>query len=239
MNYIHIGNIADFAYTNEHLLGNPPVGIVPYLHGLGRGQRLKEDLEGGIYLAKRDILLVYPYSCTWGWANEETMGYIDECVDVFLAKYGDTLPMCIAGGSMGGFSALVYACTTKRKLVACAADCPVCDLPRQFEEKPETRQTIYTAYYGEKDFLSAIKERSPVANIAKFPHIPYYINHGYGDTAVPKTQHSDLFVSLMRSAGYDVTYAQPDTAHCKYTEESFANYYGFMAEAIRSAAGGR
>lgn len=35
MNYIHIGNIADFAYTNEHLLENPPVGIVPYLHGLG------------------------------------------------------------------------------------------------------------------------------------------------------------------------------------------------------------
>ncbi|MBQ9429909.1 MAG: prolyl oligopeptidase family serine peptidase, partial [Clostridia bacterium] len=169
---------------------------------------------------------------SWGWANDLTIRYIDECIDVLLEKYGRDLPLCIAGGSMGGFTALVYAYTTWRKIVACAADCPVCDLTAQFDDRPDLCQTIYTAYCDAEDFPAAIAARSPVNNIEKFPKIPYYINHGALDKDVPKSRHSDKFVAQMRAAGHTVAYFKPPTPHCQHNDESFAQFYGFIADAI-------
>jgi len=233
-------NIKSFAYTNEHMLKEKPVGVVTYLHGLGRGQELTEDFFGAAYLAEHGILLVYPYSNPWGWANEDTIKYIDECIDAALIKYGKELPVCIAGGSMGGFTSLVYAFTTKREIAACAADCPVCDLERRWIIKND-KKTVYSAYCGKiktetenaaEDFISVIKNRSPINNIDKFPKIPYYINQGTIDKIVSKSDHSDRLVPLMRSAGYDITYCEPETGHCQFNDESFAKYFDFMVNAI-------
>ncbi|MBQ7660598.1 MAG: prolyl oligopeptidase family serine peptidase [Clostridia bacterium] len=235
MGFIQTDDLRRFAYTNEHLLTGRPVGVVPYFHGLGKGQQLKEDHAGGVELAKHNILMVYPYTASWGWANTLTIRYIDECIDLLLEKYGKDLPLCIAGGSMGGFTALVYTCTANRKIVACAADCPVCDLVAQFSDRPDLCQTIYTAYCDAPDFMAEIAARSPINRIENFPQIPYYINHGTKDTDVPKSRHSDPFVAQMRAAGHTVSYHTPPTAHCKYTDDSFARYYAFMEEAILRA----
>ena len=47
---------------------------------------------------------------------------------------------------MGGLCALVWPRYTKRRVVAVAANCPVCDLPFHYTERPDLPRTLRAAF---------------------------------------------------------------------------------------------
>ena len=141
--------LRNFAYVNDGICGRPIRGIVLFF-GLNGRDMYSDDTPDGQYFARLGILYVVPYNNPWAWMNRQAVSYTDEILDVLFAQYdlpGD-LPVVSTGGSMGGLSALVYTKYARRTPVACVANCPVCDLPYHFTERPDLPRTLYSAFWN-------------------------------------------------------------------------------------------
>ena len=162
---ITINNLRNFAYCNNQICIKPIKGMVVSFFGLGGATIFNEDTEEGCRYAEKGILYLVPYQNPWAWMNKQTVDYIDELIDVLFKEYnlpGD-LPIISAGGSMGGLSALVYTTYAKRTPVACVANCPVCDLPYHFTERPDLPRTLYSAFATyEGTMEDALRSASPL-----------------------------------------------------------------------------
>ncbi len=209
-----------FAATNAEIVQTPVRGIVLTFHGLGFAQMFSEPDAYDRQLAARGILRVIPYYNPWSWMNRQTVDYVDEIIDVLAEQFDlpDDIPIISTGGSMGGLCSLTYAAYAKRTPAAVVSNCPVCDLPFHYTERPDLPRTLYSAF-GTCDGTidEALRSASPLhlAMMGKMPDIPYYIFHCTQDMAVNKEQHSDRFVAVMEACGRDVTYTPvPDRGHC-------------------------
>lgn len=141
-------NLRSFAYVNEDICARPIRAICLEFFGLNGNAMYSEDTERGKLLAKEGILLVIPYANPWAWMNRQAVALADEIVDVLIAAHQlrEDIPVISTGGSMGGLSALVYTRYAKRTPAACVANCPVCDLPYHFTERPDLPRTLYSAF---------------------------------------------------------------------------------------------
>ena len=149
--------------------------------------------------------------------NPATQAFIDELIAGLFARYGlaPDVPVIATGGSMGGFSALLYSALGGHPIAACAANCPATDLVYHYGERPDLPRTLHCAFGSYGDIQEALIAHSPNHQVEKLPDIPYLIIQGDQDTAVSKAAHSDKLVPAMRARGLTVDYReQPDMGHC-------------------------
>ena len=233
---INYENLRNFAYVNDKIVKMPIKGIVLDFFGLGGQNMYWDDGKYAKFFADYGILWVQPYNNPWAWMNKQAVSYTDEILDVLFEKYGlaQNTPVVSSGGSMGGFSALIYTLNAKRTPVACVADCPVCDLVYHFTERVDLPRTIYSALYNESgSFDEALKNSSPYHLVEKMPRVNYHIFHCDKDSAVNIDKHSRIFVDKMRSFGFDVTFdVVKDRDHCQLTEEAEEKYLNYFKDEI-------
>ena len=226
MGIITYETLRSFAYVNDHIVKHPIRGIALSFFGLNNKDMYSDDKADAVYYAEKGILYVVPYNNPWAWMNRQAVDYTDEILDVLIEKYGlsEHIPIASTGGSMGGMSALIYTFYAKRTPAVCVANCPVCDMPYHYTERPDLPRTIYSAYFreiNEAGNLNAVLESvSPLHLADRMPDIPYYLFHCDKDKAVNKEQHSDRFVAAMRDAGKRITYhVIHGTGHCDLGDE--------------------
>lgn len=226
---IHGENIHLFAYTNADILQHAPRGIVLSFHGLNGSQMIKEHSGFAAECAGKDLLLVCPYDNPWSWMNDLAVRTLDEIVGALLEKYG-SLPIISTGGSMGGLSCLIYARYSRHAITACAANCPVCDLPYHYTERPDLPRTIVSALcHYDMELPEAMESISPLHQAGKLPDIPYFIAHCEEDQAVNQQMHSEKLLAAMKKAGRRVEYISvPGRGHCDLSPEARAQYNTFI-----------
>lgn len=233
---INIQNLRSFAYCNNNICKKPIKGIAVSFFGLGGASMFSEDTEDGIRFAEQGILYVVPYQNPWAWQNKQNIAYTDEIIDVLFKEYDlpEDLPIVSTGGSMGGLSALVYMAYAKRTPIACVANCPVCDLPFHFTERPDLPRTLYSAFFNYNCSLQeALESASPIHLVDKMPKASkYYIFHCEEDKSVNKQKHSDRFVEKMKAEHNISYYAVPERGHCDLTEEMRELYNNCVINAV-------
>ena len=207
-----------FAWVGDAALSGAVRGVVLEFPGLGAMGMKGEgpnayELEWG----QAGALAVVPFQDPWGWMNPQTVALTDEIVDAVFARYGlaSETPVIATGGSMGGFEALLYSIKSRHPVAAVAANCPVCDLPFHYTERPDLPRTMHHAFGSYGDISEALAANSPLHQSQFLPDIPYLIIHGDEDTAVGKAAHSDKMVAKMRERSLAVDYReQPGMGHC-------------------------
>ncbi|MBR6766887.1 MAG: prolyl oligopeptidase family serine peptidase [Clostridia bacterium] len=229
-------NLRSFAYVNDRICTKPVKGIIISFFGLGNMSMFENETLEGEYYGEKGILYVVPYNNPWAWMNRQAAAYTDEIIDVLAEEYGlnKNIPIVSTGGSMGGQSALVYMVYAKRTPAACVVNCPVCDMPYHFTERPDLPRTIYSAVFNENSsFKEAVEAISPIHLTDRMPKVPYYIFHCDEDQAVNKQSHSDRLVAKMRDEGFCVTYdTVPGRGHCDLDYNMKKRFARYAVEAI-------
>ncbi|MDO5310560.1 MAG: prolyl oligopeptidase family serine peptidase [Clostridia bacterium] len=229
-------DLRNFAYVNDRICKMPVKGIVIEFFGLNGSAMYEEDTEEGRFYAENGILFVIPYTNPWSWMNRQAVLYTDEIIDVIIEKFGldGNIPIVSTGGSMGGQSALVYSVYAKRTPVCCTANCPVCDLPFHFTERPDLPRTLYSAFFYEDGSVNdVLQTASPIHLAPKMPPIEYHIFHCGEDRAVNISKHSEKFVDEMKKHGQNITFdVVPGRGHCELTEETRGLYREYILKSI-------
>ena len=233
-------NLDRFAYVNDKIVTKPIRGIVVEFYGLGCLDMHWEETETGRYYAERGILFFMPYTNPWSWMNRQTVAFVDEIVDVLCAKFDlpETVPVISTGGSMGGLAALVYTKEAKRPPVGCIANCPVCDLPFHYTERPDLPRTLYSAFYEADGSLEeALATASPLHLAEKMPAVTYRIYCCEEDKSVDPTAHSKRFAAEMEKYGKHVTLCSvPQRGHCDLPGTVWNEFLGTAVRMIEENA---
>ena len=212
-----------FAYANRPPHGTSARGIVVDFMGLGNQWQAKpDDPPKGAAIAASGAVYVVPYLDPWNWMNAAAVAQTDFVLDLVKEAAGlpADAPVVSTGGSMGGLCALVWPRYTRHRVVAVAANCPVCDLPFHYTERPDLPRTLRAAFGAEPDFAAALRSRSPLHLATELPDVPYAVFHCTDDRLVGKAAHSDAFVAAMRALGRSVEYVEvPGRGHCDLGEE--------------------
>ena len=222
-------NLHLFAYCNRAVCATPIRGIVLDFCGLGGQDMMQEETGSGRFFGERGVLYVFPYYNPWSWMNRQTVDYVDELVDVLFAAYDlpENTPIASTGGSMGGLAALVYTAYARRTPAVCVANCPVCDLPFHFTERPDLPRTLYSAFGTYPGTLEeALRSASPL-HLAdgRLPTATRYcLFHCERDEAVNKERHSDRLVAAMTAAYTVDYYPVPDQGHCQLPPPMWEQY---------------
>jgi dipeptidyl aminopeptidase/acylaminoacyl peptidase len=215
------------AWIGDEFVSGPIRGVIVSFHGLGCPELRTKPESQELTWAEKGFLVIYPYYGPWSWMNRQSREFIDDLVTSVYQVYSlsPEIPLLTYGGSMGGFSALLYTRYAKHKVAGCIAICPVCDLKYHFGERPDLPRTIRHAFLGYKEDLECLfREHSPLCQVEAMPRIPYFIIHITGDPAVNKAHHSDKLVAEMRKHDFDVTYLEvPGTGHCGPLPEEVEN----------------
>ena len=227
--------LRSFAYSNDKICTGPIRGITVSFFGLGGASMFSDDTAEGKFFAEHNIVYIIPYANPWAWMNRQTAAYTDEIIDVLIRHNNlpDNIPIVSTGGSMGGQSALVYMVYAARTPAACVANCPVCDLPFHFTERPDLPRTLYSAFGTYEGTLQdALESASPFHLTDRMPDSAYYIFHCEADLAVNKQKHSDRFVEKMAEK-HNITYfAVPERGHCDLTPEMRQKYNDAIVSSI-------
>ena len=233
---ITLETLSSFAYCNHEICKKPIKGVAVCFVGLGGQMMHKQDTKEGVLFAENGILFVIPYQNPWAWQNRQNIAYTDEILDVLFEAYDlpEGLPVVSVGESMGGLSALVYMAYAKRTPVACVANCPVCDLPFHFTERPDLPRTLYSAFFNyDCSLQEALESASPLHLVDKMPtSAKYHIFHCTADTAVNMQKHSDRFVAAMQE-NHDISYyAVPGREHVNLTDEMRELYNNLVIRSV-------
>ena len=235
---MELNEIRDVAWVADEFLTGPARGVVLAFHGLGHmGERYEPSTEEIGWLAAGG-LVVFPYYGPWSWMNRQARAFVDELVEGVYEHFSlpADAPLVCTGGSMGGCSSLIYTRYARRRVAACLANAPVCDLAFHFTERPDLPRSIRHAFRGYPGpFEEVLAEHSPFCQVPHMPDIPYLLVHGGKDRAVDKARHSDRFVAAMRQAGRSVEYIEiPAMGHCgPMPVETIARMIDFVADAVR------
>jgi dipeptidyl aminopeptidase/acylaminoacyl peptidase len=204
-------NFGRFAFTNEKALKKPVRLVYVDFHGMGMHgvDKRVESYPHEVQMAEAGILQIYPYCGPWHFMNDNAVKTVDEILDAAFEKYRlpEDFPIVSSGGSMGGYSALMYPrLTTSHKVVAVAALCPVCDL---IAIAPYIADALYSVFAHTAIGIDAeLKRHSPLLEVENLPRVPYFIAQGDADDIVNKAKHSDKLVAKMRDSGFDVEYLE-------------------------------
>lgn len=238
-NLITAENLRSFAYCNNAICRMPVRGIVIEFFGLGNTSMFWDDTDAGKFYAEQGILFLVPYNNPWAWMNRQAVAFTDELVDLLFEQYSlpENTPIVSTGGSMGGLAALIYTAYAKRTPKACVANCPVCDLPYHFTERPDLPRTLYSAFWNYEGTMDeALRETSPLhlARAGKMPDVKYTVFHCTADKAVNKDMHSERFLAAMTSRRIDYRIVK-DRGHCDLTPEMWKEYRAAAVSAVENA----
>ena len=238
-NLITAENLRSFAYCNNAICRMPVRGIVIEFFGLGNTSMFWDDTDAGKFYAEQGILFLVPYNNPWAWMNRQAVAFTDELVDLLFEQYSlpENTPIVSTGGSMGGLAALIYTAYAKRTPKACVANCPVCDLPYHFTERPDLPRTLYSAFWNyECTMDEALRATSPLhlARAGKMPDVKYTVFHCTADKAVNKDMHSERFLAAMTSRRIDYRIVK-DRGHCDLTPEMWKEYRAAAVSAVENA----
>lgn len=227
--------LRNFAYSNDKLIEGEIKGIILEFFGLGGMMMFNDDPTDAAEYAKKGIIYVIPYYNPWSWMNRQAVEYTDEIVSVLREKYGleSSLRVVSTGGSMGGLSALVYCAYASITPCACVANCPVCDLPYHFTERPDLPRTLYSAF-GEYEgtMQEALLSCSPLHLVDMMPEICYTLFHCSDDKAVSIELHSKRFADAMKEEHKIDFIIVPSRGHCDLSPEAKAGYKQAILEAF-------
>jgi len=212
---------AETAWLSDRFTRTPITGVILSFHGLGApGLKSAAEMDELAWAAAGG-LVVFPYYGPWSWMNRNARAFVDDLVTAVYQQFSlpPATPLVAIGGSMGGYSALLYTRYAKHKIAACCAMFPVCDLKHHFSERPDLPRTIHDAFRGySEDMETLFIEHSPLAQAGGMPDIPYLIAHGDKDLAVNKAAHSDKMVAALRQHGRQVEYVEvPGMGHGENT----------------------
>ena len=227
--------LRNFAYSNDHLIKGNIKGIVLNFYGLGGMTIHNTDPGDALDFAEKGIIYLIPYYNPWSWMNRQAVKYTDEIIAVILDNYNldSSIKIVSTGGSMGGLSALVYCAYANITPCACIANCPVCDLPFHFTERPDLPRTLYSAFGEyEEDLQSALESCSPLHLVDKMPNISYNIFHCDGDKAVNIEKHSIRFVEAMKGKHQISLYTIPLRGHCDLSPIARVDYINAILKAF-------
>ena len=130
---------------------------------------------------------------------------------------------------MGGMCALTYMVYAKRTPASCVVNCPVCDVPFHFTERPDLPRTFYSAYYHEDMTMDeALRAHSPLHLADRMPEARYVIFHCEADRAVNIDAHSRKLVAALGARLPVQFYTVPCRGHCDLTPEMAERYEGYL-----------
>ena len=228
-------NLRKFTYSNDKICTKPIKGIVLAFFGLRGSELYDYDTKEAQYYAEKGIIYLMPYYNPWAWMNRLTVKYVDEILDVVKEHYnlGDDIPLVSTGRSMGGYGAMIYSMRGKYHPIACAANCPACDLVTLFKTRDDTPMAMCSAFYGEEgDLEDILRDNSTINLVDQLPKIPYYIFQCDADAVVIKEINSDVLVSRMQGK-HDVTYyVDPGQPHCDLSEGMYEIYHKTIADCV-------
>ncbi len=232
-NIINYENFRYFAYSNDKLLKTDPKGICVEFWGLNVCGMQDEDNERAKKLAEAGIIFIIPYTNPWSWMNEKACERADVIIDMMAEHYGMKDPQVVStGGSMGGLCSIVFCHYSRHNVVACVSNCPVCDLPYHYTERPDLPHTLFDAFYECDDLDAAMVAHSPLHLAAELPEIEYHIFHCDADQAVNIDKHSRRFIEAMK--GRNITFdVIPGRGHCQLTDDMVAKYDQFIIDAVK------
>lgn len=221
--------------SNIDLIKGDIRGIALYFTGLGHTSQPMNDMVAAPVCAENGILYILPFYNPWCWMNEKTVKYVDAIVDTAMELYNISkdVPVGIYGGSMGGHNTFIYAMKSKHRIVAAAILCPCCNM--EYEMAYSTN-TIFRSYFESAiedtdDFKAYIHDNSPVNMVEKLPKIPYLFAVGLKDTVLVPSQHSDLMIERMISAGHEVERQDyPEVAHCNLAHRDRIAIHKWLSE---------
>ncbi|MBE6589440.1 MAG: hypothetical protein E7643_04610 [Ruminococcaceae bacterium] len=218
--------LRSFAYSNDKLIKGEIRGIVLHFSGLSFKDMIDSDPSDAKEYAEKGIVYIVPYFNPWCWMNKSAVALIDEIIDVVCTHYAIVSPRIVSSGvSMGGLCALVYCAYAKNTPVSCVANCPVCDLPYHFTERPDLPRTLYSAFFEYDGTMEeALCSASPVHLAPRMPQISYTIFHCEHDLAVNIQKHSERFVEAMRPYGEVTLIRVPLRSHGDLSAEARVRY---------------
>ena len=208
----------DIAWIGDAYVSHPIKGVILTFHGLGAPEVKTQPNQEEKIWAENGYLVIMPYYGPWSWMNRQARDMVNKIVDAVYEEYklSDDIPLLTHGGSMGGFSAILYCRYAQHPIAACIANCPVTDIKFHFTERPDLPRTFRNAYWGyDNTFEESMTEHNPMDQVEQMPDIPYFIMHLTGDPAVNKKSHSDRFVKKMKEHGKNVRYLEIEgNGHC-------------------------
>jgi len=233
---INAENVRLFAYVNDGVCRRPIRGIAVDFMGLGGQKQFDEDTPTGIRMGEKGIIYIVPYLNPWAWMNPQAVKITDDIIEAVMECCGlENARVVSCGGSMGGQQALVYARYAARVPVGCVVNCPVCDLPYHYTERPDLPRTLLSAFGAvEADTLEQAMEKASPLHLAvngEMPDIRYVLFHCEKDEAVNKQKHSDRFAEDMSGRRLEY-YAVPDRGHCDLPDEMRALYEQKIADCM-------
>ena len=233
MKYINPNNLYDFAFLNEDTLVRPLKAVCICFHGFTDGSTFDKSGAEAKLLGEHGIAWVFPYYSVWAWMSPSSQEFNEQVLDAVYEKLGadETVPLIVSGGSMGGFTALNYLVHGRRKAIGCAANCPVTDFKRYFDDVPYGRRAVLSAHIENPAPLEdVLKMYSPVHCADKLPKVKYFFLFGGNDPYI-----TDIYMPLITEKldeyghDYDVL-VQPGMAHCDYGNHpaAFEAYCNFI-----------
>lgn len=239
MEYITEDNIFDYSFINLDVLEKPVKAVCVELHGFTDATMYDKSPEKARVLGEQGIAWVFPYYSVWAWMSKSSLQYIEQVLDAVYKnlELDDSVPLIITGGSMGGLTAICYQIYGKRKVVACAANCPVTDMELFFKRSVRSRRAILSAHILEEAPLEKIMfQYSPIHLIEKLPRIPYLFVFGGKDGSVTR-DYWDVFLQKMNGYGHCVMQIiHDDMEHCDI--DSHKEVYDVWCEFIVNHASG-
>jgi dipeptidyl aminopeptidase/acylaminoacyl peptidase len=205
------------AWLTDDIVRPPIRGMVVEFPWLGWTEFRTQPSAEDTFLAENGILNIIPYYGPWSWMNPSARAFVEEVLDSTrqVLDLPQDLPLVCTGVSMGGCSSLLFARYYQGRLDGCVANCPVCDLPFHFSERPDLPRTFYHAFTRDPVRLAdALRTHSPRHESARMRRIPYCIIQGDADPLVSKKAHSDQLVAALRQQGHSVVYEEiPGMGH--------------------------
>jgi len=215
---MNLTELREVAWISDAFTTQPPRGVALIFHGLGAPPLLEAPREDEQMWIDDGYLVVFPYYGPWSWMNRQSRALVDGIVAAVFAHFAlpSHLPVLAVGGSMGGFSALLYARYAARPVAGCFANCPVCDLGAHFHERPDLPRTIRHAFLGyDEPLQDLLLEHSPLHQVSLLPEIPYFLVQSEDDPAVSKIRHFDPMTAAMKKRGLDAAcFSVPGDRHC-------------------------
>jgi len=236
--FINPDTITSYANTNEALLKAPVKGIILELPGLGGSSCLGGSIDRGPYASEfaarcgeEGVVLVYLFPGPWSWGSKAAIRIADAVITAVAKQYdlGQSFPLVVSGGSMGGLGSLMFACDTAHDLAACVAACPCIDVIDRLDSHPDFPRTYVSAVAGyDMPLTDALKAISPIERIGDLPKIPYFICSDEQDEVFPEEQCDD-YIEKLKAAEHDVIYfRQPGQMHGGFLPEVLAQLRDFQ-----------
>ena len=230
-------NLDGFCYHNLADVKRPIRGIVIDHHGLGCAAGAKMVEYSGPLSSEsgQGIVWIHPHYSPWAWMNAYAVKLCDTLIDrvVESEKLPADIPICSAGGSMGGQGAYVFAAYSRHNIRRVVSNCGVADLAYHFTERPDLPRTLTAAFGYAEDFDAELEARSPLAlaRSGKMPDIPYVIFHSTKDLAVNHERHSLPMVAALKEHGRKVEFHLSEgTGHGQLKPELRKRYFDAIRE---------